>query len=357
MMLWAIYISTLATSISSRTTRQEHRCVQYLHYYIYLANYVYLANGLSITGPQTSTQRRQPNEDSKMKQQIGYQNQSKCSAFKQIINLKSKAPSKLLRSLEHKPILSLASKRNTKLQQLHKCIRELLKEYIVVFGIPLNMLLELLVLDKRNVTRKHHERLRGLVRELLGAVPLLLIPALLDKQTEELISEDSRAEVPRTVKPRPVSVRAAQSMSTNQSDNLLVVEAHAVEDIADVAVALGAVRETPVRCAAGDILVLAAGSPGDGGAAEFLDCGDAGEGPEVGVGDPRKLGLDGLEEVAGDFEAGVGAVVRFRGESHGGAVAAAGAGFFVVRAACVPGETEDDLYHILLALCSVLLLI
>lgn len=87
MMLWAIYISTLATSISSRTTRQEHRCVQYLHYYIYLANYVYLANGLSITGPQTSTQRRQPNEDSKMKQQIGYQNQSKCSAFKQIINL------------------------------------------------------------------------------------------------------------------------------------------------------------------------------------------------------------------------------------------------------------------------------
>lgn len=265
----------------------------------------------------------------------------------------SESASKLLRSLEHKPVLGLASKRNTKLQQLHKRIRELLEEHIVVLGIPLNMLLELLILDKRNVSRKHHERLRGLVRELLGAVPLLLIPALLDKQTEELVREHSRAEVPRTVETRPVSVRAAQSVSTNQSNNLLVVEAHAVEHVADVTVALGTVGETPVRRAGGDVLVLAAGSPGDGGAAEFLDCGDTGQGPEVGVGDPWELGLDGLEEIAGDFEAGVGAVVGFGGESHGGAVAAAGAGFFVVGAACVPGETEDNLYNILLALCSV----
>lgn len=253
------------------------------------------------------------------------------------------ASSKLLRSLKHKPVLSLASKRNTKLQQLHKRIRELLEEHIAVLGIPLNMLLKLLVLDKRNISRKHHESLSGLVRELLGSVPLLLIPSLLDKQPEELISEDSRAEIPRTVETRPVSVRAAQSVSTTQNDNLLVVEAHAVEHVADVAVALGAVGETTIRCAAGDVLVLAAGSPGDGGAAEFLDCGDAGEGPEVGVGDPGELGLDGLEEVAGDFEAGVGAVVGFGGESHGGAVAATGASFFVVGAACVPGETEDDL--------------
>jgi len=62
----------------------------------------------------------------------------------------------------------------------------------------------------------------------------------------------------------------------------------------------------------------------------LLDGADAGEGPQVGVGDPREGGVDGFKEVARGFEAGVGAVVAFGGEAHGGAVGTAGLGVFIV---------------------------
>ena len=82
----------------------------------------------------------------------------------------------------------------------------------------------------------------------------------------------------------------------------------------------GAVGEAAVGGAEGDITVGAAGAPGDGGALHFLDGGDTGEGPEVGVGYPGELfcgeegglvgvgwegdGLrtfDGFEEVSSGF--------------------------------------------------------
>ena len=257
--------------------------------------------------------------------------------------LKQIIDSDLLGSLEDIAVLSLAGKRNPEFQQLHKCIREVLEEDIIVLGIPLDVLLELLVLDQGQVRGHHHQSAGGLIRELLRTVPLLLIPALLEQQPVELIGEDGRAEIPRPVESRPVSVRAAQRMGAHQSHNLLVVEAHAVEDVADVLVVLGAVGETAVRCAGGHILVLTTGAPGDGWAAEFLDRTGTSQGPEVGVGDPGKFGLDGLQPVSGDLETGVGAVVRFGGESHRGTIASSCAGFLVIGTASVPCETKHNL--------------
>lgn len=51
----------------------------------------------------------------------------------------------------------------------------------------------------------------------------------------------------------------------------------------------GAVGEAAVGGAEGDVAVGAARAPGDGGTLHFLDGGDAGEGPEVGVGYPGEL--------------------------------------------------------------------
>ena len=62
----------------------------------------------------------------------------------------------------------------------------------------------------------------------------------------------------------------------------------------------------------------------------LLDSADAGEGPQVGVGDPGESGVNRLEEITRGFKAGVGAMVTFGGEAHGGAVGAAGFGVFVV---------------------------
>lgn len=83
---------------------------------------------------------------------------------------------------------------------------------------------------------------------------------------------------------------AAQGVRARQGDNLPVVEAHAAEDGAEVRLVLGAVGEAPVGRAHGDVAVCAAGAPGDGGALHLLDGADAGEGPEVRVGDPGEFG-------------------------------------------------------------------
>ena len=75
-------------------------------------------------------------------------------------------------------------------------------------------------------------------------------------------------------------------MGTGQGDDFAVVETHAAEDGAEMGLVFGAVWEAAVWCTHGDVAVCAARAPGDGWALHFLDGADAGEGPEVGVGDP-----------------------------------------------------------------------
>ena len=135
---------------------------------------------------------------------------------------------------------------------------------------------------------------------------------------------------------------AAKGVGAGQSDNLLVVEAHAVEDVAQMVVALAGVGETAIRRAEGDVTILATGAVGDDGALHFLDGADTTKDPQIGVGDPRVLSLYGLEEIAGSEKTGVGAVITLRGEAHSGAVAATGASLLIVGAACVPSEAEED---------------
>ena len=86
-----------------------------------------------------------------------------------------------------------------------------------------------------------------------------------------------------------------QGVSTRQGDDFPVVETHAAEDGAEVGLCFGAVGEAAVGGAEGNVAVGAAGAPGDGGTLHFLDGGDAGEGPEVGVGYPGELFCGGRE--------------------------------------------------------------
>lgn len=82
---------------------------------------------------------------------------------------------------------------------------------------------------------------------------------------------------------------AAESVSTGKSNNLLVVEAHAVEDVAEMVLGLGGVGKTAIGSAGSDVTVLATGAVGDLGALHLLDGADTGKDPEIGVGDPREL--------------------------------------------------------------------
>lgn len=135
---------------------------------------------------------------------------------------------------------------------------------------------------------------------------------------------------------------AAKSVGAGKGDDLLVIEAHAVEDVTEVVVGLRGVGKTAVGGLLGLDTVDASGPPGDDGAASLLDSGDTAEGPEVTVRDPGELLLDALHVVAGNVEAVVGTVAALVGETHGSVVGAARAVLLVVGARRVPGKTEDD---------------
>ncbi len=79
---------------------------------------------------------------------------------------------------------------------------------------------------------------------------------------------------------------SAESVSTGQSDDILIIETHAAKDVTEVLAALGGVWETSVWGAGSDVLVSTAWAVWDGWAGHLLDGADAGENPEVGVGDP-----------------------------------------------------------------------
>lgn len=130
-------------------------------------------------------------------------------------------------------------------------------------------------------------------------------------------------------------------MGAGEGDHFLVIEAHPAEDGADVVLVLGGVGETAVGGAEGDVAVLSTRPPGDDGALHLLDGADAGQRPQVRVGDPGELLLDGLEEVPCVLEAGVGPVVRLGREPHGRAVAAPRARGGVVGARGVPRQAQQ----------------
>jgi hypothetical protein len=63
----------------------------------------------------------------------------------------------------HSFLLSRLLERNTKLEELHNNISEVVEEGLVVLGVLLNVGSERLVLDQSHVGRKHHQGLGLLV--------------------------------------------------------------------------------------------------------------------------------------------------------------------------------------------------
>lgn len=63
----------------------------------------------------------------------------------------------------------------------------------------------------------------------------------------------NKTHLPRSVKARAVGVASSERVSTRKGDDLVVVEAHAVEDLANVVCALVAIRQAAVRGAVLDV--------------------------------------------------------------------------------------------------------
>lgn len=131
----------------------------------------------------------------------------------------------------------------------------------------------------------------------------------LDQQAEVLVGEGRLGVGPGAPVAAAVRVAPAHGVGAHQGDQLVVVEAHAMEDVPHVldvrlAAAPVGVREAVDRVGLGPVEeVLAASRERDLGAAAFLDGDDAGVGVQVGVGEAGELGLDGLQGGAGLVEA------------------------------------------------------
>lgn len=83
---------------------------------------------------------------------------------------------------------------------------------------------------------------------------------------------------------------AAEGVGAREGNDLLVVEAHTVENVAEVVGALGGIGETTIRSAGRDITVRTARAVGDVGALHLLDGADTAEDPEIRVGYPGEFG-------------------------------------------------------------------
>lgn len=143
---------------------------------------------------------------------------------------------------------------------------KVVKEALLVLGVDLSPLAELLVLHHGHVSGQHHQRLGLLVLELLRTIPLALNPVATQELSVEVVGEDSGGGSPRTIETRAVGVAASQSVSTQQGDNLLIVEAHLVEDVARVlTIGSGGIGKTAIRGALALLTIDTASSPVDGG--------------------------------------------------------------------------------------------
>ena len=101
--------------------------------------------------------------------------------------------------LQNQPLLWLALKRDSQFQQLANRGRKLGEEDVHVFGISLDVLLELWVFDQSHICRQHHEGL-GRVLVLLRAVPASPAPLLVQEEAEKVICQNGRGKGPWAVK-------------------------------------------------------------------------------------------------------------------------------------------------------------
>jgi len=154
----------------------------------------------------------------------------------------------------------------SKLKEFLNGLGKIIKEALLVLGVDLGPLAELLVLHHGHICGQHHQRPRLLVLELLRTIPLALNPVATQELSVEIVGEDGGRCSPRTIETRAVRVAASQSVSAQQSDNLLIVEAHLVKDVARVlTIGSGGIGKTTIGGGLVLLTIDTASSPVDGG--------------------------------------------------------------------------------------------
>eukprot|EP00429_Kryptoperidinium_foliaceum_P079805 CAMPEP_0176224426 /NCGR_PEP_ID=MMETSP0121_2-20121125/21247_1 /TAXON_ID=160619 /ORGANISM="Kryptoperidinium foliaceum, Strain CCMP 1326" /LENGTH=357 /DNA_ID=CAMNT_0017563677 /DNA_START=47 /DNA_END=1116 /DNA_ORIENTATION=+ len=237
---------------------------------------------------------------------------------------------------------------------------EVLEEGVRVLGIKLRILAELGILHEDEVRRQHHQ-LTCRVLVLLRAGPRLPLvrglhrPRVLQQLAVVLVAHRRGGARPGPPVAGPLRVAGAEAVGAAQRDDLPVVEAHAVEDVAQVG--RGLLRRPHVRAREPAVLVRlplphgalrAAGlvdaprRERDARAAHLLDGDDGGVDPYVRVRGPWELLLDGLQQLLRILQARVGAPRQLGLEAHRGAAGAPRARVRAEGPRRVPSQAHEE---------------
>ncbi len=116
------------------------------------------------------------------------------------------------RALKRIPLILGLLKRDPQLKQLDNRISEIVEENLIILCIDFHVLSKRLIFDKLHIRGQHHQRLGLDIFKLLGPIPLLVLPLLLNQELEEVIRHRRGTECPRPVVPRAIAVAAAEGV-------------------------------------------------------------------------------------------------------------------------------------------------
>lgn len=160
------------------------------------------------------------------------------------------------------------------------------------------------VLDEGKIRRQHHEFLGG-VLELAGTIPLALRPLLVQEEAKVVVGEHGRCIGPWAFKSGTVSVATTKSVSARKCDNLLISEAHAVEDGAKVVRSLCSIGQTTIRgglvVALG--IVVTTGTPRGPRTTHGFNGYSTSQSVQISIRNAWVLLLDGLQQTASNVQA------------------------------------------------------
>mmetsp|Transcript_1363 Transcript_1363/g.2942 ORF Transcript_1363/g.2942 Transcript_1363/m.2942 type:complete len:383 (+) Transcript_1363:270-1418(+) len=220
---------------------------------------------------------------------------------------------------------------------------EVVEEGALVARVHRRVLPELGVGLEGHVGGEHAELAGAHVLELRLPVPLLRPPLLVDEELEVAVVELERRVRPGSVEPAPHLMHASEGVTTRQSHNVLVSQAHAVEDISEMLGSLGSVGEAAVGRALAVVWeVCAPELERDLWASEELDRAARSDGPQIRKGDLGVVLLHRKKQVPDDGESLVRLVVCLRREADGAALAASCFVILVEGARGMPRHPHSD---------------
>mmetsp|Transcript_115601 Transcript_115601/g.331922 ORF Transcript_115601/g.331922 Transcript_115601/m.331922 type:complete len:446 (-) Transcript_115601:2-1339(-) len=234
------------------------------------------------------------------------------------------------------------------LLQLHPSLGESDEESRLVVRELLHVLLELRVLDEREVGLQHDGVAPCVPVLRLALLRLLLGECLVDQILEVAVIEFQMVLRPLSVEARALRVAFAHRVRAGQSHDRAVVEALRSEHLPQMVGALVTVGQAPfvVLDAVGRAGGVRAAEPrGDLGAAHFADRNVRGQGPKIGMGDEVRdvLLRDVGNQLEGDRrQAGVRRPTALAGLGEAQRTVRATAGALHEDAGVMPRQADED---------------